>query len=151
MPLEKLTSIFSASACLLAAMSHLAYAEPNSVGYAVYFDSDVRDADECSMSVENGEIVIDSKVTNPALNCPDMFSWKLFVDVVRDQWWSNWASDTQTWPAEPYELCKPGAQPSTCCQPGAATNPGYGDVTTKPDYPTHCTVPFSLARNQWRP
>jgi hypothetical protein len=142
MPLGKLTSIFSVSACLLAAMSHFAYAEPNSVGYAVYFDSDVRDADECSMSVENGKIVIDSKVTNPALNCPDMFSWKLFIDVVRDRWWSNWASDTQTWPAEPYELCKPGAQPSTCCQPGATTNPGYGDVTTNPDYPNSMHCPF---------
>ncbi len=116
-----------------------ARAEPNAVDFAVYFDSDVRDADECAMRVEDGRIVIDERVVNPSMSCPDMFSWKLFAEVVQQQWWATWASDQQTWPKAPYRLCKDGEADADCCQPGAADNPGYGD-TSDTDYAnaTHC-------------
>lgn len=122
-----------ATLSLFAAMAEVV-AEPNSVGYALYFDSDVRDAVECVMS-EDGKIIIDEMVVNPSMSCPDMFSWKLFVDVVSQEWWANWASDEQTWPKEPYKLCAHGKPDPTCCLPGASNNPNYDD----PDKPSlHC-------------
>lgn len=110
-------------------------AAPNSVDFALYFDSEVHDAAECTMSVKDEEVVIDKKVVNPSMSCPDMFSWKLFVDVLRQAWWINWASDEQTWPQEPFKLCE-GANPGPdCCLPGIPNNPGYDD----PDTPAlHC-------------
>jgi len=119
-----------------------AAADPTSIGYGLYFDSDVRDAAECAMSADQGRIVIAAKVTNPALSCPDMFVWKLFVDVTRQKWWSNWASDTQTWPDKPFKLCAPGAPGANCCQPGGAANPGYGDEKTNTDYPNSLHCPY---------
>jgi len=87
------------------------------------------------MSVKDEEVVIDKKVVNPSMSCPDMFSWKLFVDVVRQAWWTNWASDEQTWPQGPFKLCE-GANPGpNCCLPGIPNNPGYD----APDNPAlHC-------------
>lgn len=118
-----------------------ALAAPNSISYATYFDADVRDADECAMTVKAGKIIIAPAVANPAMSCPDMFSWKLFADVILERWWTNWASDTQTWPKEPYRLCAGETGPD-CCRPGAADNPGYGDVTTDPDYPNSLHCPY---------
>lgn len=120
----------------------LAQQAPNAVGFAVYFDADVRDAEECRMSAVGGKIAVDPKVNNPSMSCPDMFSWKLFAEVTSQSWWSNWASDGQTWPKEPYKLCAPGAPAANCCQPGASNNPGYGDTTTDPDYPNSLHCPY---------
>ncbi len=102
-----------------------AHAQPNPVGFALYFDSEVRDAAECAMRVENGEVVIDKQVINPSMSCPDMFSWKLFVEVVRQEWWTDWASDEQTWPQKPFKLCADGKPGPDCCLPGNKSNPGY--------------------------
>lgn len=117
-------------------------AAPNAVDFAMYFDADARDADECAMTVEDGKTIIDSAVVNPSMSCPDMFSWKLFAEVILENWWSSWASDTQTWPKEPYRLCAAGEIAPACCQPRGADNPGYGDVTTDPDYPNSLHCPF---------
>ena len=119
-----------------------ALAAPDSVGFAIYFDADVRDAAECGMHVENGEIWFDPRVANPAMSCPDMFAWKLFVDVTRQEWWSNWASDQHTWPKEPLRLCEPGQAGPDCCLPGAADNPGYSDPGTDPDYAYSMHCPY---------
>ena len=109
--------------------------KPNTVDFALYFDSVVHDATECAMSSQDGEVAIDKKVLNPAMSCPDMFSWKLFVDVVRQAWWTRWASDEQTWPKQPFKLCETEKPGPDCCLSDIHSNPGYDD----PDNPAlHC-------------
>lgn len=119
-----------------------AHADPSSIDFATYFDADVRDAAECSMSAASGKISIGPKVTNPAMSCPDMLSWKLFVEVTQQKWWNNWASDTQTWPKLPFKMCPNVATGADCCQPAAANNPGYGDTTTDANYPNSLHCPY---------
>jgi hypothetical protein len=58
--------------------------------FALYFDSDVRDAAECNMAFKEGRLVIGDAVTNPSVTCPDMFAWKLFIDITRQKWWTMW-------------------------------------------------------------
>jgi hypothetical protein len=92
------------------------------VDYAMYFMSRVKDAPECAMSVKDGRIAFSPPVTNPAMTCPDMFSWHLFTQVVRDGFWSRWPDERQNWPAEPFRLCGPGESPPGCCEPGSREN-----------------------------
>ena len=40
-----------------------AWAEPNGIDFAAYFDSDIRDAEECAMGVGEGVLAIDSAIT----------------------------------------------------------------------------------------
>ena len=96
--------------------------------FALYFDSDVRDAAECNTAFKDGRLVIGDAVTNPSVTCPDMFAWKLFIDITRQKWWTMWASDMETWPPKPYKLCSGGETDTDCCQPGLPNNPD----------PTHC-------------
>jgi hypothetical protein len=92
------------------------------------------------MKVVNGQIVISDLMSNPGMSCPDMFAWKLFADVVKDEFWRNWAADQETWPGvqcpngdpnckqtSPLPLCRVG-QKGDCCDPNSATNPGYDDA-----------------------
>ncbi len=96
----------------------------NQIDYSNYFLADIRDAEECAMDYENGQIVFSQKISNPALTCPDMFSWKLFMEAVNDRFWSRWADESQNWPPEPYQLCVKGGTPGeSCCQPGSSNNP----------------------------
>ncbi len=120
------------AACLLMAGTFFywsgAVAESNetrtadAIQSAMYYNADIRDAEECAMEVRNGQLVALSKdgklISNPAMTCPDMFSWKLFVDVVKDRFWSNWADESQNWPAKPYPLCEEG-ESGNCCTPGS--------------------------------
>lgn len=114
----------------------VASASPNTVDYAVYFDSEVHDTEGCAMTMNGQEVMIDKKFANPSMSCPDMFSWKLFADTVRQSWWTNWAADEQTWPAEPFALCEGGKAGPNCCLPGSADNPSQhcpvypGDVVS---------------------
>ncbi len=96
----------------------------NQIDYTNYFLADIRDAEECAMDYVNNEFVFSKKVTNPAATCPDMFSWKLYMEVINDRFWSRWADETQNWPPEPYQLCSNGGTPGKdCCEPGASNNP----------------------------
>jgi hypothetical protein len=88
-----LLAIASASVVVLDCVAVSVRAAPNSVDFALYFDSEIHDAAECAMSANGDAVMIDKKVVNPSISCPDMFSWKLCVDVVRQGWWINWASD----------------------------------------------------------
>ncbi|QBQ56101.1 hypothetical protein [Nitrosococcus wardiae] len=116
------------------------HAALNSVDYAMYFHSEVKDSEECRMSVENGEIVTPGVLRNLSMTCPDMFSWQLFTEVVRDQFWTNWADETQNWPAVPYPLCADPEKPGeNCCTPNHPDKNPAG----------HCPVfPLDLARAQ---
>lgn len=104
-------------------------AKPTAIDSAMYFQADVRDASYCSMRLVNGQLQAVNRdngkpISNPAMTCPDMFSWKLFAEVVQDKFWSNWADEQQNWPAEPYPLCQTGqsAAADACCSPGDAGN-----------------------------
>ncbi|HYH98984.1 MAG TPA: hypothetical protein VD972_23725 [Hyalangium sp.] len=83
------------------------------------------------MRIQNGSIVIAPPVTNPAMSCPDMSAWKLFAQVVTQEFWKGWAADEYTWPqSQPLRLCQSGEDPikANCCQPGSKNNPGYDDL-----------------------
>ena len=96
----------------------------NQIDYAMYFLSDVRDAEQCAQSFVDGEWMTPPGLANPAMTCPDMFSWRLFVDSIRDQFWTRWADERQNWPQAPYPLCIFGGTPEeTCCEPGNPNNP----------------------------
>lgn len=88
---------------------------PNDIEYVTYWYADVRDAASCAMDVRKGKLVTTEDVSNPAMTCPDMSSWKLFTEVVRDSFWT-WASDDQTWPRAPYPLCRTKDE-KDCCDP----------------------------------
>lgn len=102
---------------------------PSNIDSAMYFQAAVRDAEYCSMKLTDGQLQAVNKyngklISNPAMTCPDMFSWKLFAEVVTDRFWSEWADEQQNWPAQPYPLCQQGQDPksSQCCSPGSANN-----------------------------
>jgi len=116
--------IFSFLACWLSLVSFTSHAQapkPNSIDYAMYFLGDVRDNEHCAMHVKDGEFVVAKKISNPAMTCPDMTSWRLFASVIRDKFWSDWADETQNWPQKPWPLCS-ASQTTNCCAPGSLTN-----------------------------
>lgn len=117
--------------CLLCSLPVLADdAKPSAVDYAMYFQSAIKDSEYCSMKLVSGQLQAVNKISgklisNPAMTCPDMFSWKLFAEVITDKFWSNWADERQNWPAEPYPLCQAGQKPGAsenCCLPGDKNN-----------------------------
>lgn len=106
----------------------------NSLKYIAYLRSRPMDHETCRMRVENGRIVVDPAISNPSMSCADMFAWKLYAEVVRDEFWRKWAPDQYTWPQGAFDssgkqtsfalpLCSTGVTP--CCTPGSANNPGY--------------------------
>lgn len=119
-------------------------ANHSQIAYAMYSESRFKDAAQCGMRVSGDHLVFDAAVTNPALTCPDMFAWKLFVDVVKQEFWANWAADQQTWPGcsagapgcltpdhpatMPLPLCAAGSDPAKCCNPQSNQNPGYNNA-----------------------
>ncbi len=101
----------------------------NQIDYAMFFHSQVQDADECGLAVVDGALEFDERITNPAISCPDAFSWKLFIEAVNDEFWVNWAADQYAWPENPLPLCQADAEDrSACCTPGSLENPGYDDA-----------------------
>ena len=124
------TSVTGALCALLAlpAAAENDQTAPGAIDFAMYFNADVRDAPNCAMSVVDGAIVIDPTIRNPAMTCPDMFSWKLFTEVVSQEFWKNWAADQQTWPSQPYAMCPTGYSSTTCCAPDSLENPGYDNA-----------------------
>jgi hypothetical protein len=120
-----LVALFASGASLVRAEER----NLNQIDFAMYFMSEVKDAPECAMFVEDGRIVFSPPVSNPAMTCPDMFAWSLFTEVIRDDFWSRWADERQNWPAEPYRLCGPGQSPPGCCEPGSPDND-----------PAHCPI-----------
>ena len=94
------------------------------IDYTNYFLADIRDAEECSMDYIKGKFTFPDTISNPTSTCPDMFSWRLYMEVIGDRFWSRWADELQNWPEEPYQLCSEGGkQGVSCCQPGARNNP----------------------------
>ena len=109
---------------------------PNNIERILYFDSDVRDADDCAVTVDGEQVSFGEGVTNPAMTCPDAFAWTLLVKAISQEFWRNWATDNQTWPAGPYPLCGSAEDKGAgCCQPGATDNPGYEE---QEDPSQHC-------------
>jgi hypothetical protein len=100
---------------------------PGQVNSTMYFQSKPQDGAQCGMSVRNGRIVVDGSVSNPNMSCPDMAAWKLYAEIIAQQFWKDWAADEETWPANPLPLCASGQDPlkNNCCDPNAKNNPGY--------------------------
>src|SRR5262245_32263429 len=120
----------AAAAILFAGWAGAAWAQScpaNRLNYVMYLASKPQDAAGCAMEVRDGQIRIAPPTTNAAMTCPDMFGWKMYAEVVKQEFWKSWASDPDTWPGEPLPLCQPGSPAGTCCTPGAADNPGYND------------------------
>lgn len=112
-------------------MGHSVLAGDKHIDKTLYFDASIRDAEYCSMqfSKEHQQLIAVNNsngklISNPAMTCPDMFSWKLFAEVVDDQFWSHWADERQNWPKVPYAVCKTGQQPEkdSCCEFGNNNN-----------------------------
>lgn len=102
----------------------------DSLKFVGWLASKPRDHASCAMRVENGKIVIDAAVGSPAASCPDMLSWRVFADVVSQEFWKSWAADEYTWPnVQPYPLCGSGVAASKCCNPASASNPGWDDAS----------------------
>ncbi len=115
------------------------------IKYVMYLSSKPQDSAQCTMEVANGKIVIKDPVSNPAMSCPDMFSWKLYTEAITQEFWKNWAADQQTWPgvacdpsdpkcksSNPLPLCKAGG--GNCCDPDSLHNPGYDDKNNPAKY-----------------
>lgn len=93
---------------------------PTDVDYVMYHYADVRDGAECAVTATHGQVTPAAGVTNPAMSCPDMFSWMLFSEAVRDSFWT-WATDQSLWPANPQQGCtlnNPNANPACPIFPG---------------------------------
>ncbi|MCB0087091.1 MAG: META domain-containing protein [Caldilineaceae bacterium] len=102
----------------------------NAIDFIMYLRSQPHDDDSCTMAVQDGQLVSDPSITNPAMSCPDMFAWKLFIESLQQEFWRNWAADQYTWPQDgPLPLCPVDApNGSACCTIGSTTNPGYDDA-----------------------
>lgn len=101
----------------------------NNIVYPMYMNSRPQDSRSCSLTVKDGRLEVAAPVSNPAMSCPDMFAWKLYADVIQQEFWKNWAADPQTWPASPLPMCANGAAGAACCLPGGQSNPGYNNKT----------------------
>jgi len=112
----------------------------NRIKYSMYFFSKPQDTAQCGIHVVNGKIVVADAITNPSFACPDMFSWKLFAEVVKQEFWKGWAADQETWPGvqcpngdvtcaqtTPLPICQAGNKGANCCDPDVLNNPGYDD------------------------
>jgi hypothetical protein len=104
---------------------------PDSIDYAMFYLSDVRDAAECDVTVQNGRIDFGAVVTNPAMTCPDAFAWSLFVRTVSGGFWENWSTDRQIWPNDPWPRCGPDGLTENCCPELGSSHDGS---------PEHCPV-----------
>lgn len=116
--------------------------KPTTIDNAMYFMSEVRDNEHCAMTVTDGNLNVSKKISNPALTCPDMTSWRLFANVIQDKFWSNWADETQNWPKEPWPLCTANNTAGKCCTPGANDN----DKTHCPLFPGDKIAQSSLLK-----
>jgi hypothetical protein len=138
-PITKITLllIITLTYCAIATAADICDPKRDNLRYVQYFLSRPQDTPGCALKVVNGDIVADAPTSNPAMSCPDMLSWKLFVEVVNAEFWKNWAADQETWPGNglakdpgrPYPLCTKGKPGPNCCDPDGLANPGYDDPT----------------------
>ncbi|MHA6892086.1 hypothetical protein [Ralstonia pseudosolanacearum] len=125
-------SVISTRSCLAAVLAGFVFMlsptanaqakKPSGIDYSMYYLADVRDNEHCKMEVDkNGKWSVDQRISNPAMTCPDMTSWRLFATVVHDRFWSDWADELQNWPGKPWPLCSDKTG-TNCCTPHSAKN-----------------------------
>lgn len=105
------------------------FAVTDSLTQAMYFKSKVKDAENCEMLVQKGQIIFSKKMANPAINCPDAFAWKKLIEAIQSGFWANWSYDQFTYPDKPYPLCTDTGSTKNCCDPSSDMNPGYRNKT----------------------
>jgi len=131
-----------------------AYSQPNQIDYAVSLQANKRDSAACeNMAVKNGLIVFPKEISNPAMACPDAWSWKVFLEAIQAKFWANWAYDGYSFPEKPLPLCTDGqTDKSSCCDPDSKTNPGYSDTNNPgkncPYYPGDFTAGDKQPKNR---
>ncbi|MQA40387.1 hypothetical protein [Rugamonas aquatica] len=106
-------------------------AAPNNVGYDMYFNAMVVNDVSCGMTASNGRVSFTGPVTNPAMSCPDLLAWKLYIEVIQQNFIGSWVSGDLIWPSSPLPLCTTASE-KNCCMPGRSNNPGYDN----PAYPS---------------
>lgn len=118
-----LTAAIGLGACSLALGQTPATAPtPSGIDRITYFDADIRDGEFCKVTVDAaGKVSFGKGVTNPAMTCPDAYSWFLFVNVVAEEFWTRWAGEVQNWPEEPWPLCS-STSATQCCDPNRPVN-----------------------------
>ncbi|HSG88740.1 MAG TPA: hypothetical protein VLA56_05985 [Pseudomonadales bacterium] len=129
--------------CLLGALLLLplgasAAGASDSTWPAMYFHSQVQDAQECAMTVAgDGPIVFDDAVSNPAATCADAFGWKQMLEAIGANFWTEWANDETLWVKTPKPVCATDAD-NDCCfvAPDATPQVGYRDVSGRIVAPT---------------
>ncbi len=124
--------LFCCLAAILISISFIGNAcgEPNQIDYAVSFQADKRDSDGCrDVKVVNDKWEFPEYMTNPAMTCPDAWSWKVFLEAISSEFWINWAYDSYSFPEKPMPLCTTGQKDkSSCCDPDSESNPGYNNT-----------------------
>lgn len=116
--------------------------------FAAFKDAEVCSKVEVIQGKDKPEIVFPEEITNPAATCPDTYSWKVFLEGIRDEFWKNWAYDSYSWPEKPYRLCNSTEKPmeEQCCTVDAKVNPGYDDSSNPgihcPYYPQDHAQPI---------
>jgi hypothetical protein len=125
------TAMLACLALMQPPAAHAQQKKPNGIDYSMYFLASVRDHENCAMTVSpEGKWSVDPRISNPAMTCPDMTSWRLFATAIRDSFWSDWADEVQNWPQEPWPLCS-ATVTANCCTPGSPKN----DATHCPFFP----------------
>lgn len=119
------TALISAllTLCVTVHHAHAASSDdaPTNIDKIMYFDADIRDAEYCQFSITDKVANYGNKVTNPAMTCPDAFSWNLFAEVIADEFWKNWADESQNWPEQPWPMCSESIT-TNCCNPASNNN-----------------------------
>jgi hypothetical protein len=123
--------------------------KPNTIQSAIYFNAVPKDAPSCDLRVVDNRgrrmLIAAPPVTNPAMSCPDMFSWKLFAEVLSDGFLRRWSSDLDAFPGDgqsvfPWPLCGGGAT-SNCCKAGAKN-----DTSHCPYFPGAGITPLEVTK-----
>ena len=116
----------------------------NNIGYDMYFNAAPVNDPACRMTGAGGKIRFDDAVSNPAMSCPDLLAWKIFIEVVQQNFIQNWNSGDLMWPAIPLPLCsRTSGKP--CCDPASDANPGYDNPSNPGQY---CPY-FPSQKNTW--
>lgn len=148
--LHLLSSCRSPMVGLMCAFSATAWADsphpgPTTIDYATYFAAMPRNAQsQCGLEIREDAqhrkvLAAKAPVTNPAMTCPDMFSWKLFAEIVLAGFAQQWATDQEVWPNNPWPLCDASIS-SQCCRADGLNN----DASHCPSFPGSTPTAFAL-------
>jgi hypothetical protein len=103
----------------------------------MYFQSQVRDASECTATATDGKISFPAAINSPAATCADTFAWSSFLETIQSEFWNQRANGETVWVANPKPICSSDGA-TDCCFVDISATPqvGYRDTSgdvRKPD------------------